>query len=70
MRNTRAYRQRLRWVRRWRKNPENKAHERAMEKLRKGVRAGDIPLELYWREVKDPRKTTAGFPRFCAEGTR
>lgn len=57
------YRQRHRWVRRWRRDPANKAHERAMEKLRKGVRAGEIPVEIYWQEVKDPRKTHNEFRR-------
>jgi hypothetical protein len=45
MRNWPAYRKA--WMRRWRANPENKGHERALDKLRRWVRLG-----LAWSAAK------------------
>jgi len=38
-------------MRRWRANPENKGHERALEKLRRWARAGTVPQEMYEAEL-------------------
>ena len=34
-------------MRRWRADPENKGHERALEKLRRWARQGTVPQEMY-----------------------
>jgi len=48
MRNPKYYRN---WMRAWRANPENKGHERALEKLRRWARAGTVPQEMYEAEL-------------------
>jgi hypothetical protein len=54
MRNWPAYRKA--WMRRWRANPENKGHERALDKLRRWVRLGLISREAFEAELwRKPR---------------
>jgi len=53
-RKNRAYRKA--WMRRWRADPENKGHERALEKLRRWVRQGIVSRASHEAELwRKPR---------------
>lgn len=45
-----------RWMRRWRKNKENRIHEQTLWNLRLGLKEGIISAETYLEEVWHPGK--------------